>query len=57
MQGVHVATVARGGVSAAWTMLMSMVGMGRGRAGHHGLVPFSVQDPRPPRCGSRPHGR
>jgi len=40
VQGVHVATVARGGVSAAWTMLMSMVGMGRGRAGRHGLVSF-----------------
>jgi hypothetical protein len=40
VQIVYVATVAHGGVSAAGPMLMSMVGMGRGRASRHGIVSF-----------------
>jgi hypothetical protein len=40
VQIIHVATVAHGGVSAAWPVLMSMVGMSRGRASHHGIVSF-----------------
>jgi hypothetical protein len=40
VQIVYVATVAHGGVSAAGPMLMSMVGMGRGRASRHGILSF-----------------
>lgn len=41
VQIVYVATVAHGGVSAAWRMLMRMVGVRWGRAGRHGIVSFS----------------
>jgi hypothetical protein len=40
VQIVYVATVAHSGVSAARPMLMSMVGMGWGRASRHGMVSF-----------------
>jgi len=40
VQIVYVATVTHGRVSAAWPMLMSMVGVGRGRASRHGIVSF-----------------
>ena len=40
MQIVDVATMAHGGMSAARSMLMSMIGMGRGRASRHGVVSF-----------------
>jgi hypothetical protein len=40
VQKVDMATVAHGGVSAARPMLMSMVGMVRGRASRHGMVSF-----------------
>ena len=40
MQIVDVATMAHGGMSAPRSMLMSMIGMGRGRASRHGVVSF-----------------
>jgi hypothetical protein len=40
VQIVYVATMAHGGVSAARPVLMSMVGMGRGRASRHGIASF-----------------
>lgn len=40
VQIIYVSTVAHGGVSAARPMLMSMVGMGWGRASRHGIVSF-----------------
>ena len=40
VQIIHVATVAHGGMAAPRPMLMSMIGMGRGRASRHGMVSF-----------------
>jgi hypothetical protein len=40
VQIVDVAAVTHGGVSTAGPMLMSMVGMSRGRASRHGIVSF-----------------
>ena len=40
VQIVYVATVAHGRVSTARPMLMSVVGMGWGRASRHGIVSF-----------------
>jgi hypothetical protein len=40
VQIVYMATMVYGGMSAARPMLMSMIGMGRRRAGRHGIVSF-----------------
>jgi hypothetical protein len=57
VQIVYVATVAHSGMSAVRPVLMRMVGMGGAEQDVMGWYPFCVQDPRTPRCGSRPHGR
>ena len=40
VQIIYVVAVADGGMSAAWSMLMCMVGMGLGRAIRHGVKSF-----------------
>jgi hypothetical protein len=40
VQIVRMTAMAHGGMSAARPMLMSMIGMGRRRAGRHGIVSF-----------------
>jgi hypothetical protein len=57
MQIIYVPAVADGGMSAAGTMPVGMVGVGLGRASRHRFISFPCPKPRTPWRGSRPRGR